>query len=289
MLRNTLLLMILTVAGAAIGAPLAAAADSRAPAAVVVSNWGGFYVGGHVGFGRASGTGSFADPGNTAQFNCAPCFQGFFSPDVDQRDSGFLGGVHLGYNWQVAPAWLVGVEGDFTWTGVASSSNTGLTSFTVGGVPFAVPGSNLNLQTDINWLASFRGRLGFIQNNWLIYATGGVAWADIDFAANASCAVTPGFVGCPAGFGVQAPASLGTIRTGWVAGGGVEWQAPASQWRARAEYLYYAFDGDSVSTPWTYAGGAPAACTTAPSCSANYAFGDVSIHTVRVALSYAFR
>jgi outer membrane immunogenic protein len=281
---------VFAIATPAFAADIPATAYKAAPAIVETHDWSGFYLGAHIGAGRGNSTGSFADPGNNAQFNCTPCFApGFISPNIDQRDPGFLGGIHFGYNWQMAPAWLVGVEGDFAWTGISPSSNTRLTGIALAGAPFAVPGSNLNFQTDINWLASVRGRLGFVQSNWLVYATGGVAWADIDFGANATCAVTPGFIGCPAGFGVQAPVTLGMTRTGWVAGGGVEWQAPATRWRARAEYLYYAFDGtNTASTPWTHSGGGLAACAVLASCPANYGFGDVTVHTVRVGLSYRF-
>ncbi len=30
--------------------------------------------------------------------------------------SGFLGGGQIGYNWQVHPNWVLGVEVDFSWT-----------------------------------------------------------------------------------------------------------------------------------------------------------------------------
>ena len=49
------------------------------------------------------------------------------------------------------------------------------------------------LKQDVNWLASLRGRLGRSWVSGMIYVTGGVALAGIDFQAN----LTDGFGGGP--------------------------------------------------------------------------------------------
>jgi outer membrane immunogenic protein len=210
-----------------------------------------------------------------------------------------LGGLYLGYNWQFAPTWLVGVEGDFTWTDLKQSVNAPLFS-DAGSTSAIIPvaGSNLNFETDLKWLASLRGRAGYIvANDWLFYGTGGVAWAGLDQSANASCPPPANLTnGCGALNGVmftQSPFSGSTTRVGFVVGGGLEWQIPAStwgRWRARVEYLYYGFDKTNsesalfVNVP----GGGPLACLNTPTCSAQYTFGNVNVQTVRVGLSYAF-
>jgi len=207
-----------------------------------------------------------------------------------------LGGLYLGYNWQFAPTWLAGVEGDFTWTDLKQSVNAPLFS-DAGATSAIVPviNSNLNFETDVKWLASLRGRVGYIvANDWLFYGTGGVAWARIDQSANASCPPTVLANGCGlAGVGTQAPFSDSTTRVGFVVGGGLEWQIPAStwgRWRARVEYLYYGFDKTNnesalfVNVP----GGGPLPCVNTPTCSAQYTFGNVNVQTVRVGLSYGF-
>jgi outer membrane immunogenic protein len=280
-------LLVAGIAAAAFWGVPALAADlptkapvyKAVPAAAPMFNWSGFYVGGNIGWAWGKSTGSFADPGDIAFANCGPCFApGFTSPNVDLSKSGFLGGLQSGYNWQLAPTWLVGVEGDITWTGISASSNTGLTAYTAGGLPFAATGSNLNFQTDIRWLASFRGRIGVTRDNWLFYGTGGVAWTHTDFTANATC------IGGVCG-SVQAPTAVGNTRTGWVAGAGVSWLAPASPWSLSLEYLYYGFNGtNSTSTAWT----AGAGCVAAGPCVANYGLGNVTVQTVRVGLNYKF-
>jgi outer membrane immunogenic protein len=65
-------------------------------------------------------------------------------------DDGFVGGVQLGYNWQ-ANAIVYGVEGDISFADADS----------------------------IDWLASARGRLGYlIQPNLLLYGTAGIGGSD---------------------------------------------------------------------------------------------------------------
>jgi outer membrane immunogenic protein len=178
----------------------------------------------------------------------------------------------------------VGLEGDFTGSGIRENSNAALTAFHFDGSPFIKTGSNFSVQTDNRWLASIRGRIGPTFDNWLLYTTGGVALGDFNFSANATCTD----ISCNP---LQAPASFSKVRTGWVVGGGVEWQAPIPQWRARVEYLVYGFDGtNSTSTPWTIPGVGPTLCLTpvGGACPANYSFGNTIIQTVSFALSYSF-
>ena len=93
-------LLLAAVSVVAMAAP-AVAADMRpvtkapaAPAPVVqVYNWTGFYIGGHVG-------GAFA--GNDT-------FNG--------SDGRFLGGGQVGFDYQFAPNWVVGIEGQYCWLG----------------------------------------------------------------------------------------------------------------------------------------------------------------------------
>jgi hypothetical protein len=68
-----------------------------------IYNWGGFYVGGEVGGVTRSET----DPSGFAA-STAP--------------SGALGGLQAGYNDQIAPTWLIGVEDELSWASAKGSS-----------------------------------------------------------------------------------------------------------------------------------------------------------------------
>ena len=260
----------------------------KAPVAVAPYNWGGWYVGGDIGVGRMSSqTYTFDDPGNAAFASCGPCIAPYNSQTLSgSSKTGLLAGLHLGYNWQFAPMWLAGVEADATWANLRQSTNNIMGT---ADVP-VVAGSNLSFETKINWLASLRGRVGLIQNNWLFYGTGGIAWADLKQSANATCPQPPIAGGCVFTSGTESPFSQSKIRTGFVVGGGLEWQMPASQWRVRGEYLYYGFNKtDSGSALFTtLPGGTPLPCIVTPTCSANYTFGKVNVQTARIGLSYAF-
>lgn len=265
------------------------------PVVAPVASWTGWYVGGHVGYGWEDPTYRFSDPNNVAFANCGPCFgtAGFGPNAATDSTSGFIGGAHFGYNWQLNSNWLVGLEGEFTWTGMNSSLNTPLIGYTLGTLaPFAIPGSGLSLNTDINWIASLRGRLGYITGPWLLYATGGAAWLDYDFTGTASCTTGAAPGGCPTGFTTAATASFGDTKTGWTIGGGLEWQMPASNWRMRGEYAYYQFDFTDAGTGIfrnTVTGANSACLVAAPACPGNFSVSDISMHTVRLGLTYAFR
>ncbi|WJR79677.1 outer membrane beta-barrel protein [Bradyrhizobium sp. NP1] len=211
---------------AALGAVSAHAADlgarpyTKAPAYVAPSyNWGGFYVGAHVGYG-------WADT-NADQYNLAGVFQGGGTGNAD----GVLGGGQIGYNWVFAPNWLLGVEADISGADIRGSSSG------------TIPGQGSStVSSKIDYLGTARGRIGYFSNNVLLYATGGAAWAgtkatrEITAVANPAAAALVG----------QAPSSSSNP-VGWTAGGGLEWGF-ASNWSAKVEYLYTEFDTSSTFT-----------------------------------------
>ena len=92
---------------------------------------------------------------------------------VNASASGGLAGFHAGYNWQPAPNWVLGIEGDWDWTHL----NAGGTNNLIRAVDLTVFTDNAFLHTDVRSLASIRGRVGYVWNNqWLFYATGGVGF-----------------------------------------------------------------------------------------------------------------
>ena len=185
---------------AALGVSVANAADMPAKMPVKAQivapayNWTGFYIGaaGGWGWGRTNHTDLTAPPFDRGPWNI---------------DGGILGGT-VGYNWQMSQ-WVFGVEGDGSWAHIHKDF-LGVACAT--GLCF----------TDIRALGTFRARAGIAMNNWLFYATGGGAVAD----------VRAGIYGC-------APVSCisDTTRWGWTAGAGAEWGF-APQWSAKLEYLY---------------------------------------------------
>jgi outer membrane immunogenic protein len=257
----------LVVSALALTASIASAqaADlARRPAPVMTPvpmayNWSGFYFGGHVGGGWTDVDGSAAfitGTGTTAANGVVG----------SNSQSGVLGGIQGGFNYALTPNWVIGVEGDFTWTGISNTQSA--TLLTAGGV--AIPATSVSVARDLNWLASARGRLGYTWDRFMLYGTGGAAWADYDVTATASLAN-----------GASAGGSFSNTRSGWVAGVGVEWAIPsfwfAGDWTTRLEYLHYDFRGTSGSANFAPGPGAVV-----------YTLGDPTVDVVRVGLNYKF-
>ena len=90
--------------------------------------------------------------------------------------SAFLAGLQLGYNWQVAPRWVVGVQGDVSYL----DSNG---SFTCMQASAQLIGSNCQVSPRL--LASLTGRVGYLidpMGHTLLYGKGGGAWMDSDIS-----------------------------------------------------------------------------------------------------------
>ena len=165
---------------------------------VPVWSWTGFYVG-------AEGGGNW---GNSSIYDLL-----LQRPETNSFGlSGGLFGGTVGYNYQVAPHWVIGIEDDISWTDKSGSA-----------VDIHVATTN-NTVTE-RWLDTLRGRIGYAWDRLLIYGTGGAAFGSTDLQV---C----GTAGCFTQSGVS--------RTGWAAGGGVEW-AFGHHWSAKAEYLHVDF------------------------------------------------
>jgi outer membrane immunogenic protein len=265
----------LVLASAIAFAFLGSQASAQAPTAVVASSWTGLYVGGHAG---AAWMDSF-----NAQFSgqVAPA-NPFIPTSLSESGLGAVGGAHLGYNWQFHSNWLVGVEGDWSWASLSGGNTSAPTSIFAAGFG-AIPliSSQTSAHADVRSLASVRGRFGYVGSNWLIYGTGGLAWADVDYNGSFGC--TPAIpvgtqAACSVAVGAQSSASK--INSGWVAGGGIEYKAASTPWIFGLEYLYYTFDDAlTLAAPIQVLPPANAAV-------AVWAFNDLDIQVVRVRLTY---
>jgi|SRR5579871_1191478 len=151
-----------------------------------VSPWAGFYVGAHI--GGVSSSESIDGVGST-------------------NPSGVTGGLQAGYNWQIAPMWLIGLEGELSWT----NANGTVNDFT----------------SNHNWYDTFDARLGYVLpwRGWMLYGKAGAAWMNADY-------LVPG-------------TSVNQTRSGWNVGAGVEYLI-APQWSVKAEYTFLDFGKDNI-------------------------------------------
>jgi outer membrane immunogenic protein len=225
------------LSGSAFGADLARPARvAAAPAPVAVVNWTGPYFG--LGLGAR-----VLDSDWTTTETFDP-IGGPFGPSTDPnaslKSTAFRVSAYAGYNWQINPTWLWGVEADLGW-----ARNKDKEASRIPGLGLLNAGSFVEVEGD--WDASARARFGALLTPTLLaYVTGGVAAQR--FEATATC---PGdtFV-CDPSVGTQSFSSSKT-RFGWTVGAGLEAMLSA-QWMARLEYRYADFsDFSFVAIPPT--------------------------------------
>lgn len=228
--------------GASYAADMAVKAPPPAPPPAPVYNWTGWYVGLNAG-GRWGGdcvdtttTQVFHIGGLNGNIGAAVATQG--TGQTCPNGAGFIIGGQIGYNWQFNN-WVTGIETDID--GVSRVDEDSITNIGrvpgSGGVPAGAIGSTglITSGKDLKWLGTVRGRLGWLATpTFLVYGTGGLAYGGVQ--GNTTITETLGFGDTPAPFGTSGGFS-GT-RTGWTAGGGVEWML-APRWSVKVEYLYY--------------------------------------------------
>jgi outer membrane immunogenic protein len=201
-------------------APLAQAADLPVPGPAPVNyyrpalyDWTGLYLGGNIGaaFMRDNATLWTGAPGGvTTPIN----------GNIAVNPVGALGGGQVGFNYEFAP-WVVGVEA--MWSGAVSMSATN--SASIPGVAFVTS----SLTTNLFWLASVTGRVGYAHDDLLFYVKGGGAWESVKYLENV------GFMNMT---GTQQ--TITDTRTGFTVGAGIEYGL-TENFSAKLEYDFYDF------------------------------------------------
>jgi high affinity Mn2+ porin len=194
----------------ALGSPaMAADMPLKAPHLPPAFDWSGFYIGGHTGYGRGSSTAVLFDP---------------LAVSTNSVFSGVIGGVQGGYNVQMPSGLVLGVEADLTFPNYIISNK----------IVSTLTGAHSEVVEALDYAGTLRGRIGYASGHWLVYATGGFAFAGERF--------------------VNTPDVGGTdqkhinVRPGWAAGAGVEY-AFAPHWSVKLEYLYSQFDRANIRFP----------------------------------------
>lgn len=217
---------LLSLAGT--GGALAADMAMKAPASLVSGcAWCGFYVGGNAGYawGRDSQTSVFTAPAPAVDVDVA-AVAASGSPRL--KANGFTGGLQAGYNWQ-SGAVLFGVEADFN-----AFNLRGATSGTFP-FPSTLPGGAVGPPTAFfttsssassDWLFTARNRIGWANDNLLIYGTGGLAVANVKI--NQSIVIL---------LGSTETVAASATQVGWTAGVGAEYMV-SRDWSVKGEWLY---------------------------------------------------
>jgi outer membrane immunogenic protein len=219
-----------------------------------VWTWTGFYFGGTVGGGWMTANSTEAVTStfcNTSLSGCAaatgPVFSNALAGAVpgayDTTNSGFLGGVEAGYNWQLG-RYVLGIETDISGTSISGS-----TTLTNRATPVGFPGNSVValgvMSEKLDYLGTVRGRAGYLVTDPLLaYVTGGFAYGDAS-ATNSLATTVTGPCAC-----AQSPfgESSSSKHAGWTIGGGLEWMF-ARNFTVKGEYLYYDFGSVTYAGP----------------------------------------
>jgi outer membrane immunogenic protein len=179
-------------------------------------DWSGLHVG-------ITGGGAFDDHDPSFGFvNIAPADQVGLPRGAALTNSGGLIGGEIGYDVQTG-GWVVGVESDFSWTNFGDSATTIIPNDPTTGRPQLTFATNYQM----DWFSTVRGRVGIPFDHFLIYGTGGLAFADVSMNQT----VTVGNSGQLAG-------STDKTKTGWTLGGGAEY-ALCENITLKAEALWF--------------------------------------------------
>jgi outer membrane immunogenic protein len=211
-----------------------------------VSSWTGFYAGVNGGYAWGSDSKLSLDGACDNRRRCPGVEE--LDPSTKLSPSGGFGGGQIGYNWQSGHL-VLGVEADIQGSGIGDKRS--------------VAGGLINLNSDLDWFGTVRGRLGYASGPLLLYATGGFAYGGIRNEVNFTPPVNILF-------------KDHDTATGLVVGGGYEHKfSPA--WSIKTEYQFInlgrndpiAF-GVNLCTP------------------GQFKCHDDAFHTVRAGLNYHF-
>jgi outer membrane immunogenic protein len=216
---------ILVLALAAAGICLSQAASAadlgtapvyrKAPPAPVWS-WTGSYIGGFVGGATSAGDTRTSDPFALA------------NPQASYKlGTSFIGGTTSGYNWQFAPNWLIGYEGE---TGYIDLKSTG-----------ALPANPAFFgETRMGqFYSAWTARFGYVMDKSLFYVKGGATLTRFE----------TGVFNTAVPFGIEDHKYV----FGYAVGAGWEY-AIDPKWSVKAEYLYLGYDKDFTYTGVTNGG-----------------------------------
>jgi high affinity Mn2+ porin len=203
------------------------------------NDWTGVYVGGH--FGVAWGGSEWAAGAANSQIGGRV---GLGNPFNFSAGTGsYFQGLQAGYNFEFPSGVLLGVEGDVSFPNTLSGTQA-----------VSLPASDAaHYQDQVLFSSTLRARLGYALGRWLVYSTGGWAWADEQLTRTTA----------------NSEESRRSFRSGWTGGAGVETEV-GNSWNLELEYLFTDFGAHSAS----FAGGTQTFAS------------NVTLQSVRLGLNY---
>ena len=151
-----------------------------------------------------------------------------FSQDLSSGTAGITSGCNIQYG-----SWVWGFETDSNWSGIDDTVTAIFPVTVVPGQGGTTAASNVQTITRrLDYFSTYRARLGFAFDRWMVYATGGAVLGHIKGETDIQYANDGFFLANGHFFGDRS-----VWRLGWTAGGGLEY-AFTDNWSLKAEYLF---------------------------------------------------
>ncbi|HEX4410152.1 MAG TPA: autotransporter domain-containing protein [Xanthobacteraceae bacterium] len=216
------------------------------------AKWTGAYAGATAAYRMAD-----AQWNTTSLPSLAPiyAFAGLPTPDPTTNPANFpsaaaQGGLFAGYDWQIAPKWVTGIEGDIAFGdshmqrgGIPGTYGNGSApaNFQIGFIPGIEAEGGDSATVRLGSDGSIRARFGYLTTpDILVYGTGGAAFQQMSMTATCS-GDTFSFTVASFCRAVGAKnESASTVKTGWTVGGGLESNL-SSNWFGKLEFHYADF------------------------------------------------
>ena len=178
---------------------------------VPVYTWTGIYFGANGGyaFGQSTPMSLYSDTFSAFNFTA----------------NGWLAGLTAGAQIQGGHT-VIGLEADIDWTNINGSS-TGAVSFN------GAPIGTATLSSNVSSISTLRTRVGYAYENWLFYATGGLAITN----EKSNLTGPVGFVCGTGAFNSPPCSSVSDLHVGLAAGAGLEYGITQNL-SAKAEYIW---------------------------------------------------
>jgi outer membrane immunogenic protein len=264
-------LVVCVVTLCAMGARAAPAEELvTAPAAFITTGlpyleWSGFYIGVNGGFGWGDSSANFS-PNDAAALagSCAGTAHGT-CVSSDFLRQGAVAGGQIGYNWQINPLWLTGIEADYQWSDMNATTNSSPFQLANVGTTMAVASQS------VESFGTVRDRMGvIIIKPLMLYGTAGAAVGrvseQVSIPVSGAGSVSSGGFSylCSAGSPACLLGSSTKTMVGWSGGAGAEY-AISSRLTFKAELLYADLGPSQLKTAAqnTAAGAPPSSFTTA--------------------------
>jgi outer membrane immunogenic protein len=219
----------------------------KAPPPAPVYDWTGWYGGVNAGAGFGNVKTDFnATPVLVTLTNFSSSTTPGLTGSNTELPRGFIGGGQVGYNRQIAPVWVVGLEADIQ--GAFGKDSDTLTSSFIDFKAFSfdptLTGSTaIDYQTKIEWFGTVRGRIGYVWQNAEVvtYVTGGAAYGKVDLEGTSTVSGRVNIVPFFPPFSTTRSIGHAQANTGWVVGYGMEGRMDswgARNWTWKVEGLY---------------------------------------------------